>query len=143
MMILNNVISKKAPLLAAIVTMPFVVTAALAWAQPAHVEKTHAGTVAAATKPVTWDTFVRAESDKYFKSYVDLGGFGKFYNIRTPTPIDKQKVIRMALTWSDPITPQLSCIEDLSQEGRNQSRRYCLRPAAGAQTAAREPHRLQ
>ena len=50
---------------------------------------------AADTKPVTWDTFVRAETDKYMKSYVDLGGFGKFYNIRKPTPIDKQTVIRM------------------------------------------------
>jgi hypothetical protein len=30
----------------------------------------------AGTIPVTWDTFVRAESDKYFKSYVELGGFG-------------------------------------------------------------------
>jgi hypothetical protein len=30
-----------------------------------------------------------------FKSYVDLGGFGKFYNIRTPTPIDAQRVMRM------------------------------------------------
>ena len=46
-------------------------------------------------KPVAWDTFVRAESDKYFKSYVDLGGFGKFFHIRKPTPIDAQSVIRM------------------------------------------------
>jgi membrane-anchored protein YejM (alkaline phosphatase superfamily) len=80
---------KKVIFLTAIVAIPCVVTAAPAWAQPAHVEKTHAATVAAATKPVTWDTFVRAESDKYFKSYVDLGGFGKFYHIRTPTPIHK------------------------------------------------------
>lgn len=46
-------------------------------------------------KPVTWDTYVRAESDKYFKSYVDKGGFGKFFNIRRPTPIDAQAIIRM------------------------------------------------
>jgi len=48
-----------------------------------------------AVKPVTWNTFVRAESDKYFKSYVDLGGFGKFFHIRQPTPIDEQAIIRM------------------------------------------------
>ena len=30
-----------------------------------------------------------------FKSYVDKGAFGKFLNIRKPTPIDQQKVIRM------------------------------------------------
>ena len=29
------------------------------------------------------------------KTYIELGGFGKFFNIRTPTPVDKQKVIRM------------------------------------------------
>lgn len=59
-----------------------------------HVERTHTAPTLP-TKPVTWDTFVRAESDKYFKSYVDLGGFGKFFNIRQPTPIDQQKVVRM------------------------------------------------
>lgn len=72
------------PVITVMVAMHFVVTVPLARAQQAT-----------DTVPVTWDTFVRAESDKYFKSYVDLGGFGKFYNIRTPTPIDKQKVIRM------------------------------------------------
>ncbi len=82
-------------LLAVMVAMQFVITASPAGAQQAHVEKTHAAIAAADTKPVTWDTFVRAESDKYFKNYVDLGGFGKFFNIRRPTPIDKQKVIRM------------------------------------------------
>jgi hypothetical protein len=82
-------------ILAVIVAMPFVVTVPPARAQQAHVDKTHAAIAAADTKPVTWDTFVRAESDKYMKSYVDIGGFGKFFNIRRPTPIDKQKVIRM------------------------------------------------
>ncbi len=80
--------------LAVIIAMQFVITAPQAWAQQeAHVDNN--ASAAADTKPVTWDTFVRAESDKYFKSYVDLGGFGKFYNIRKPTPIDQQKVIRM------------------------------------------------
>ena len=74
---------KKTIVLVAIVALPFVA------ATPSEAQQD------AETVPVTWDTFVRAESDKYFKSYVDLGGFGKFYNIRQPTPIDHQKVIRM------------------------------------------------
>ena len=48
-----------------------------------------------AGKPVTWDTFVRAESDKYFKTYVDMGGFRKFFHVRQPAPIDEQYIIRM------------------------------------------------
>ena len=51
--------------------------------QQAHVESPHPATD---TKPVTWDNFLRAESDKYFKSYVDLGGFGRLFHIRKPTP---------------------------------------------------------
>ena len=77
------------------VAMQLVVAVLPASAQQAHVEKTHAAIATADAVPVAWDTFVRAESDKYFKSYVELGGFGKFYNIRQPTPIDAQKVIRM------------------------------------------------
>ena len=80
---------------AAIVAMAFVIAAPSAWAQQAHVDKTHAAIVAADSKPVTWDTFVRAETDKYFNSYVGLGGIGNVYNIRQPTPIDQQKVVRM------------------------------------------------
>jgi len=45
--------------------------------------------------PVTWKNFVRAESNKMFQRYVDLGGFGKFFHIRKPAPIDQQKVVRM------------------------------------------------
>ena len=47
------------------------------------------------TVPVTWKNFVRAESDKMLKSYVDMGAFGKFLHIAEPTPIDQQKVVRM------------------------------------------------
>lgn len=47
------------------------------------------------TIPVRWDTYVRAQSDAMFKSYADLGGFGKFFHIRQPSPIDEQNVIRM------------------------------------------------
>lgn len=40
--------------------------------------------------------FARAESDMYFSRTVKLaGGLGKFVHIRTPTPIDKQDVVRM------------------------------------------------
>ena len=46
-------------------------------------------------KLVTVDNFVRAESDRYFKTYADLGGFGKVLNLRQPTSIDAQKVIRI------------------------------------------------
>jgi hypothetical protein len=78
-------------LLTTIITMPFVVTAPSALAQQAHVDSI---APAAETIPVTWKNFVRAESDKMFKSYASIA-FGKFYNIRNPTPIDQQKVVRM------------------------------------------------
>jgi len=78
----------------AIVALQFIVAAPPAWAQQAHVDSV-ASSGAAETTPVTWDTFVRAETDKYFKSYVDLGALGKFLNVRNPTPIDHQTVIRM------------------------------------------------
>ncbi len=45
--------------------------------------------------PVTVKNFQRAETDMYFGSSVMRGGFGKLYHYRTPTPIDKQEVIRM------------------------------------------------
>jgi hypothetical protein len=59
------------------------------------VDKTHTAVVTQKTVPVIWNNWVRAETDKMFKSYADLGGFGKFFNIRKPTPIDAQKVVRM------------------------------------------------
>jgi hypothetical protein len=45
--------------------------------------------------PVTADNFARAESDLYFGNAVRDRGFGKFFHIREPAPIDKQMVIRM------------------------------------------------
>jgi hypothetical protein len=45
--------------------------------------------------PVTWETFVRAETDRTFNNYVKLGAFGKFFHLRAVTPIDKQDVVRM------------------------------------------------
>ena len=50
---------------------------------------------AAASIPVTIDTFARAETDLYFSNFVRDGGIGKFFHIREPTPLDQQKIIRM------------------------------------------------
>ncbi|MEJ8827433.1 DUF1254 domain-containing protein [Variovorax humicola] len=44
---------------------------------------------------VTVKNFARAESDKYFGDTVKLGGFGKFFHYRRPTPVDDQKVVKM------------------------------------------------
>ena len=44
---------------------------------------------------VTVDNFVRAETDMTLDRNVKQGAFGKFVHLRTPTPIDKQNVIRM------------------------------------------------
>jgi hypothetical protein len=44
---------------------------------------------------VTAENFRRAESDLTFSRTAKDGGFGKFYHIRKPTPIDHQPVIRM------------------------------------------------
>lgn len=49
----------------------------------------------AKTVPVTWETFVRAETHRTFNNYVKLGAFGKFFHLRAVTPIDKQDVVRM------------------------------------------------
>lgn len=48
-----------------------------------------------ATKQVTVDNYVRAETDITLKNYVNKGALGKFLHLRAPTPIDQQKVIRM------------------------------------------------
>ncbi|WP_442508589.1 DUF1214 domain-containing protein [Novipirellula sp. SH528] len=68
---------------------------ATAGAQEAHVEQAIASLITHKAVPVTWKNFVRAESDKMFNSYVQMGAFGKFFNIPKPTPIDQQKVVRM------------------------------------------------
>ena len=48
-----------------------------------------------AAESVTIDNFRRAETHHYFKTYVDKGCFGKLCNDRSPSPVDKQDVIRM------------------------------------------------
>jgi len=47
---------------------------------------------------VTPNNFIRAETDKMFSDMIkNAGGTNKFYHFRTPTPLDKQTVIRMNL----------------------------------------------
>jgi hypothetical protein len=53
------------------------------------------GAPGSAPVPVTVKSFQRAESDKYFSDTVKMGGFGKFFHYRTPTPIEDQKVVKM------------------------------------------------
>ncbi len=42
--------------------------------------------------PVDYTNYTRAQTDRYFESYAELGGFGEFYHYRTPIPIDEQVV---------------------------------------------------
>ncbi len=44
--------------------------------------------------PVTVDTFVRAEADRYFKARADRGCFGVLCHDRMPTRVEDQEVIR-------------------------------------------------
>jgi hypothetical protein len=64
---------------------------------PASAEKTAAPATPPCSDcvPVTPLNFPRAETDLYFNNFVKEGGFGKFAHNRTPTPIDKQTVVRM------------------------------------------------
>jgi len=53
------------------------------------------GTATNAAVPVTVKNFQRAESDMYFGNVVRQVGVGRFTHNRTPTPIEKQDVVRM------------------------------------------------
>ncbi|MCP9850709.1 DUF1254 domain-containing protein [Cyanobium sp. Morenito 9A2] len=45
---------------------------------------------------VTPETYIRAETDRQFAEIVKMaGGVNRFYHFRTPTPLDKQNVVRM------------------------------------------------
>lgn len=47
-------------------------------------------------KPVTPETYVRAESDRQFEIIVKMaGGVNRFFHFRSPTPLDKQNIVRM------------------------------------------------
>lgn len=48
-----------------------------------------------AAEPVTIDSFRRAETDHYFRTYVDKGCFAKLCIERGPPSVDKQNVVRM------------------------------------------------
>jgi hypothetical protein len=53
-------------------------------------------TAATAQEAVTPDTFIRAETDRMFADIQGLSGqINTFYHFRTPTPLDKQTVVRM------------------------------------------------
>jgi hypothetical protein len=63
------------------------------WKQPALVKSSES---TSEPNPVTVENFVRAESDVYMASTIKtFDAFGKFTHNRTPTPIDRQTVIRM------------------------------------------------
>jgi hypothetical protein len=51
--------------------------------------------VAQAPRPVTVDSFTRAETDHYFATYVAQDALGRFLHVREVTPLDQQTVIRM------------------------------------------------
>ncbi|MGL1958817.1 MAG: DUF1214 domain-containing protein [Colwellia sp.] len=44
---------------------------------------------------VTAENFIRAETDVQFTTYSKYGGFSKFFHLRQPTNINKQRTIRM------------------------------------------------
>lgn len=47
-------------------------------------------------KKVTPDTFIRAETDNMFAAMIkNAGGTNKFFHFRSPTPLNKQTVVRM------------------------------------------------
>jgi hypothetical protein len=51
---------------------------------------------AAAGVPVTPETYIRAESDRQFGNIVRMaGGVNRLFHFRSPTPLDKQNVVRM------------------------------------------------
>ncbi len=51
--------------------------------------------VAQTPRPVTLDTFARAETDHYFGTYVSQGALGRFLHVRDVTPLERQDVVRM------------------------------------------------
>jgi hypothetical protein len=53
------------------------------------------GAMTVRSENVTVENFCRAETDTTFARYAKLGAFGRMFHIRTPTPIDRQDVVRM------------------------------------------------
>ncbi|MDC8784571.1 DUF1214 domain-containing protein [Roseateles koreensis] len=75
-----------------------------------HAAASSEAVASAKTVPVNVDTFVRAETDRYFKQRFEQGAFGKFHHERGPVDVDKQLVIRMNRD-----TPYSTAIFDLKQ----------------------------
>jgi len=51
---------------------------------------------AVASEEVTPETYIRAESDRQFGNIVKMaGGVNRLYHFRSPTPLDKQNIVRM------------------------------------------------
>jgi hypothetical protein len=71
----------------------FALGCALAISAPAHA---HAQTQTTSPVKVTPETYIRAETDRQFAEIVKMaGGVNRFYHFRSPTPLDKQNVVRM------------------------------------------------
>ncbi|RQO57185.1 hypothetical protein DBR47_15205 [Paucibacter sp. KBW04] len=79
-------------------------------AMPSGAAAAPAAAKAEATVPVNVDSFVRAETDRYFKKRFEQGAFGKLHHERGPVDVDKQLVIRMNRD-----TPYSTGVFDLSQ----------------------------
>jgi hypothetical protein len=69
----------------------FALAYALAMSAVANAQTTTTAPVA-----VTPKTYIRAETDRQFAEIVKMaGGVNRFYHFRSPTPLDKQNVVRM------------------------------------------------
>jgi len=68
---------------------------ALAAPMAARAQAPAPGQATSPAQPVTLDTFVRAETDRYFATYVRMGAFGRLVHARALAPIEKQDVVRM------------------------------------------------
>ena len=56
----------------------------------------HAQAQPTAPVKVTPETYIRAETDRQFADIAKMaGGVNRFYHFRSPTPLDKQNVVRM------------------------------------------------
>ena len=86
------------------------IVAAIGYFSLPHMLFAQVAPVAGKPIPVTIDTFVRAETDRYFKQRYEQGAFGKFHHERGPVPLEKQLVIRMNRD-----TPYSTAIFDLTQ----------------------------
>jgi hypothetical protein len=57
---------------------------------------THAQASKATPVKVSPQTYIRAETDRQFAEIMGMaGGVNRFYHFRSPTPLDKQNVVRM------------------------------------------------